>query len=361
MGSGEWVVVDGSMGEGGGQILRTAVALAAVLGRPLRIVNIRAKRRPPGLRPQHLTAVRAVAAISGGKLRGAEVGSTSLEFMPGRVRGGRYRFDVGTAGSVALIIQALAPVLAYSDSPVEVELTGGTDVPMAPTIDYMREVFARIVAMLGYEIEIRVLRRGHYPRGGGRVVVRVPDPPGGFRARSFVERGPLKGVYVRSHAVRLPGSIAERQARSAASLVRERLGVEPIVRIEAYKPHSDPHLGPGTGVLVWAVFGETVMGGDSIGKKGKPAEVVGREAAESLLEDMATGAALDRHMSDMAPVYLALAGGVSTVFGARLTGHASTILELLSIMVDGFEYRILEGGLERPFKAELRGAGVSPR
>lgn len=191
--------------------------------------------------------------------------------------------------------------------------------------------------------------------------MRAPDPPEGFRARSFVERGYLKGVYIRSHAVRLPGSIAERQARSAASLVRERLGVVPEVEIEAYKPHSDPHLGPGTGILVWAVFDEAVMGGDSIGRKGKPAEVVGREAAESLLEDLGTGAALDRHMSDMAPVYLALAEGDSTIFGAKLTSHASTILELLSIMVDGFEYRILEGGLDSPFKAELKGAAVAPR
>ncbi|MCE4615510.1 MAG: RNA 3'-terminal phosphate cyclase [Aeropyrum sp.] len=348
------VEIDGSMGEGGGQILRTAVALSAVTGRPIRVFNIRAKRKPPGLRPQHLTAVRAVAEIAGGRLSGASVGSTRLEFTPGIIRGGRYRFDVGTAGSVALVIQAITPVLAFADSSVEVVVTGGTDVPMAPTIDYMREVFRPILYNLGLEMEIEVERRGHYPRGGGLVRVRVPSPPGGFRPRDFLERGGIRRVGIRSHAVRLPGSIAERQANSAAELVRRRLGVEPRVELETYPPGRDPHLGPGTGILVWAEFEHTVMGGDSLGRKGKPAEKVGREAATTLVEDVETGAALDRHMSDMIPVYLALSSGPSLIYGARLTSHAATTLELLRIIVDGFEYRILEGGEGQPFKAEIR-------
>ncbi len=353
-----WVEIDGSMGEGGGQILRTSVALAAIAGKPLRIVNIRAKRKNPGLRPQHLTAVRAIAAISGGKLEGDRVGSMELTFRPGRIKGGSFRFDVGTAGSVSLVLQALLPVMAYAEAPVRVEIRGGTDVPMAPTIDYVREVLRPLLGFLGYEFTVRVKRRGHYPRGGGIVEVEVPRPPKGFKARDFTERGRLVEARIRSHAVRLPRHVAERQARSASEVLRRELRVEPRTEIEWYEPGRDPHLGPGSGVLAWLVFEKTVMGGDSIGKKGKPAEVVGREAAEQLVEDYRTGAALDRHASDMLPVYLALAEGVSTIHGALLTSHAQTILELLKIIIDGYKYEIVEGAPGAPFKARIHGAGV---
>ncbi len=352
------VEIDGSMGEGGGQILRTSIALAAITGRPLRIFNIRAKRSNPGLRPQHLTAVRAIAALSGGRLEGDRVGSMELRFTPGRIRGGRYRFDVGTAGSVSLVLQALLPVMAYADGPITVEIRGGTDVPMAPTIDYIREVLRPLLAMLGYRFTVRVKRRGHYPKGGGIVEVAVPSPPRGFKARSFTERGELVEARVRSHAVRLPRHVAERQARSASEVLRRELGVEPRVELEWYEPGRDPHLGPGSGVLAWLVFKEAVMGGDSIGKRGKPAEQVGREAAEQLVEDYRTGAALDRHASDMIPVYLALAEGDSLIHGAMMTSHAHTVLELLKLIVEGYSYEILEGGPGKPFKARIRGAGV---
>lgn len=354
----ETVVIDGSMGEGGGQILRTAIALAAIAGKRLKIVNIRAKRNPPGLRPQHLTAVRAVASISRGKLRGDKVGSVTLEFEPGTIKGGVYRFDVGTAGSISLVLQALLPVMAYANSPVRVTITGGTDVARAPTIDYISEVLRPLLAMVGYEFRIEVRRRGHYPRGGGIVVAEVNSPPQGFKGRDFVERGVLKEIKIRSHAVRLPRHVAERQARSAARIVEGELGVKPKFELEAYPPGRDPHLGPGSGVLVWAVFEKSVMGGDSIGEKGKPAEKVGMEAARSLLEDVRTGAALDRHASDMMPVYLALAGGLYKVKGAKLTSHALTLLELLKLILDGFEYTILEGAPDKPFLAELRSKGI---
>ena len=352
------IEIDGSMGEGGGQILRTSVALAAILGVPLRIYNIRAKRRNPGLRPQHLNAVRAIAALSQGRLEGDRVGSMEIRFWPGRIRGGSIEVDIGTAGSISLVLQAMLPVMAYAESPVRVRIRGGTDVPMAPPIDYVREVLARLLERLGYRIMVRLYRRGHYPRGGGLVEVEVPDPPRGFRPVSFMDRGRMLGVYGRSHAVRLPAHVAERQARAAVSVIRRRLGVEPVIEVESYRPGEDPHLGPGSGIVVWALFEETVMGGDSLGERGKRAEVVGEEAAMRLVEDIETGASLDRHASDMIPVYLALSGGVARVYGARLTTHTKTVLDLLSIMLDGFQYRILEGGEGLPFKVEVRGVRV---
>lgn len=352
------VVIDGSMGEGGGQILRTAVALSTILGVPVRIYNIRAKRKNPGLRPQHLTAVKAVAQLSGAKVEGARVGSMELTFTPGRIRGGSYRFDVGTAGSVSLVLQALLPVLAYAPEPVDLTITGGTDVPMAPTIDYIRYVLSWFLGVVGYGVNIEVKRRGHYPRGGGIVRVRVNNPPGGFKPFKIVERGRLLGVRGVSHAVRLPRHVAERQARAAAEVLKKELGVDASIELEWYEPGKDPHLGPGSGILVYAVFQGSVMGGDALGARGKRAEVVGREAAMKLVEDIKTGAALDRHLSDMVIVYAALAEGVSEFTGANLTMHAWTVLKLIELMVEEFEYKV-EGDIGSPFKASIKGLGVS--
>ncbi len=345
--------IDGSMGEGGGQILRSALSIASIMGIPVRVYNIRAKRRNPGLRPQHLTAVKALAEITDAKVKGAYVGSRDLIFEPRTVKGGNFRFDVGTAGSVSLVLQALLPVLAFAPKSVQVEVRGGTDVPMAPTIDYFRKIFLWYLDAIGYHVELRLLRRGHYPRGGGIVKVFIEDPPKGFRESSFTERGEIKEINIYSHAVKLPKHVAERQGKAASSVIEEKLRVKPKVNVEWYPPDKDPHLGPGSGVLVEAICERSKLGGDSLGAKGKRAEVVGREAAEILLEDLATSAPLDRHMSDMILIYLAFASGISEIFGAKLTMHAHTMLKLLEIMVEGFSYKIIEGDLNKPFKARI--------
>jgi len=351
------VIIDGSMGEGGGQILRTAVALSAVTGRPIKVINIRAKRRNPGLRPQHLTAIRALAEITGARVRGAHVGSMEVEFWPGPVRGGSYEFDVGTAGSVSLVLQALLPALAYADSPVRVRITGGTDVKMAPTIDYMKEVFLEHLKKFGYNVRLTVKRRGHYPKGGGIVEVEIPSPPRGFNPVQLVNRGGLQGVFGRSHAVRLPRHVAERQARAASELLRRELGVEPRIEVEWYEPGRDPHLGPGSGIALWATFDSSIMGADALGERGKRAEIVGREAASKLIEDVRTGSAVDRYASDMLPPYMALAEGESSYTGARLTSHAETMFQLLRLILP--EARIeVEGERGRPFRAWIEGVGL---
>jgi RNA 3'-terminal phosphate cyclase (ATP) len=359
----EPLVIDGSMGEGGGQILRSALALSAILQQPVKIVNIRAKRRNPGLRPQHLTAVKALAALSHARVEGAYVGSTSLYFEPRHIRGGRYEFNVGTAGSVSLVLQALLPVAAFATAPVYVRVTGGTDVPMAPTIDYMRFVLLNHLSRIGFEASIRLLRRGHYPRGGGIVEVEVLDPPGGFRGVDYINTGLLRGLHIISHAVKLPKHVAVRQARAAEETLRERLGrgVAISVDLEWYEPGRDPHLGPGSGILVYAKYENTVLGADSLGQRGKRAEKVGKEAAEKLIEDMATGAPLDRHMSDMILIYLALADKSSEVRGAKLTSHAQTMFELLKLMVPGFSYEIREGSIGSPFRATIMPGAIPPK
>jgi len=352
------IVIDGSMGEGGGQILRTALGLSAVLGKPIRIINIRAGRPNPGLRRQHMIAVKAVAAISNARVRGLRLGSTVLEFEPDGLRSGRFRFDIGTAGSVTLVFQALMPVLPFVPGPVEVELRGGTDVPWSPPIDYVRFVLSRLLERFGFRVEVELYRRGHYPRGGGRVVFRVAEPPGRLRAVSLVERGEVRRVEGLSHAVRLPRHVAERQARAAMELLRSRLSGVPVhVDVEWYEPSRDRHLGPGSGVVVWALTEHSVLGGDSLGARGKRAEVVGEEAAKKLLEDLETGMALDRHASDMLFPIALLACGESLLGGARLTMHAYTNMEVARIMAgDRGVVELVRGGeREKPFVARVRG------
>lgn len=358
---GEVVEIDGSFGEGGGQILRTTLALSALTGRPVRIYNIRAKRPRPGLQRQHMVSVRAVAELAGARVEGLRLGSTEIVFYPGRLRSGRFRFDIGTAGSITLVLQAILPVMAYAPGPVEVEIRGGTDVPWSPPVDYVRHVLRRLLARMGFEFDIVVKRRGHYPRGGGMVVARVVRPPGRLKAVDYSVRGRVLAVEGLSHAVRLPRHVAERQARAAEALLRS-LNVPVKIDLEWYEPGRDPHLGPGSGIVVWAVAERSVLGGDALGAKGKPAEKVGEEAARKLLEDLETGKALDRHASDMMLTYAAIACGESLLGGARLTSHAETNMYVIRRVLPETAFEIIEGGeRDRPFLVRARGACLGRR
>ncbi len=352
------VEIDGSMGEGGGQILRTTLALSAVLGVPVKITNIRAKRKNPGLQRQHLTGVRAVAQLSNARVVGAALGSTTIEFYPGKLRGGEYRFDIGTAGSVTLVLQALLPILPFLEKPTKITVTGGTDVPWSPTIDYVIYVITKILSKVGLKLEAQLLRRGHYPRGGGMVIYRVDDPPRKLSPLILDERGEILEIRGRSHAVALPEHVAVRQARSAEEMLRGKLGRNIKIAIELEKdPQGKNVLGPGSGITLWAKCNNSVLGSDSLGARGKPAEKVGREAAQKLIEDLSTNAALDRHMSDMIIPFLALAGGTSKITGSKLTLHATTNIMVVRRLVP--DARIVVKGEENaPFMLEVRGIGL---
>ncbi len=309
------ITIDGSYGEGGGQILRTAIALSSLTGKPVEVVNIRAKRPNPGLQPQHLTGVKAAALLTNAEVVGAERGSTRLVYRPGVVKCGQYTIDVGTAGSVSLVIQTLAPLLIYAPCPTKVTIVGGTDVSWSPPVDYMRFVFVPVLRKFGVDMEITLLKRGHYPKGGGRVVVET-RPVERLKAVEAPEFGRLARVGGISHCVNLPQHVAERQARAA----REALGLPAEIEIE-----RGEGLGPGSGVVLWAISDlDNVVGGDALGERGKPAEAVGREAAEELLAVLKSGASLDPHMADMAVLYMALADGVSRMSTPEVTSHLET-------------------------------------
>jgi len=354
----ELVEIDGSVGEGGGQILRTALALSALTGRPVRIYNIRAKRPRPGLQRQHLVSVKAVAELASARVEGLRLGSTEIVFYPGRVRGGEFRFDIGTAGSVTLVLQAVLPVAAFAPEPVKLWVRGGTDVPWSPPVDYVRFVLRRLLERMGYGFTVYLRRRGHYPRGGGVVEVFVEDPPRRLVAHDFSMHGGIRFIEGLSHAVRLPRHVAERQARAAERLLR-RLGVPVKIELEWYEPGRDPHLGPGSGIVLWAVGERSILGGDSLGAKGKPAERVGEEAAMKLLEDVETGRGLDRHASDMLVTYAAVACGRSVLGGARLTSHAWTNLYVVERILPEVRAVFVEGGeLGEPFVVEVEGVCI---
>ena len=343
-------VIDGSYGEGGGQILRTAVALSCITGEAIKVIKIRAKRPNPGLKHQHLTALKAASTICRARVEGLEVGSRQVTFIPNSISAGRFRFNVGTAGSVTLILQALLPIIAYAPSQVTLELSGGTDVPWSPPLDYVRYIMLPHLSKIGYKVLLKLSRRGHYPKGGGFVQVTVPLPPKSFHPLKLSVRGRVKEFKGVSHCVKLPKHVAERQAKAAEEVLRKGGIKAPVsIDLEYYEAGKDPHRGPGSGIVLWALAEDALLGSDSLGAKGKRAELVGKEAASKLLKDLRTGAALDTHMSDNILIYLGLAEGDSAIHGAELSMHALTVVwlikQFLPVKVD------ISGEVGKPFKA----------
>jgi RNA 3'-phosphate cyclase len=316
--------IDGAHGEGGGQLVRTAVALAAVTGTPIRIRDVRARRDRPGLAAQHLTAVGAVATLCGARCEGLALRSPAFEFHPGRLRAGEHVFDVGTAGSLTLVLQALLPAMLRAPGPCRVRLTGGTDVRAAPPLDYFRRVLLPLLARLGIAVDCRVVRRGYYPRGGGKVeVATTPATP---RPLALDAPGRLVRIDGLAHAGNLPAHIPERMR--AAALARLGAGRAPV-SVEARVLGADDAFGPGGAIVLWAECANTVLGAGRVAERGVPSEALGESAADELAADLEAGAALDVHAADQLPVYLALAGGESTFTVREVSLHAATALWLI--------------------------------
>jgi RNA 3'-terminal phosphate cyclase (ATP) len=342
--------------EGGGQIVRTTIALSALTGKEVKITKIRDKRPNPGLQAQHVIAARAVAAISGAETEGLLPGSRELVFKPGGHVAGCFSFNVGTAGSIPLILQAVMPSAAYAPAQVEFELTGGTDVPWSPTIDYVRLVELPLLQLMGYRATLAVHRRGHYPKGGGRVTI-VVDPPRALKAVGLLERGGGATVEGISHCVKLPSHVAQRQAAAA----REKLsasGVRDVnIALETYPPAQDPHFAPGSGIALAMKFvNGPILGADSIGERGKPAERVGEETANSLLAEFESKAAVDSHMGDILIPYMAVAEGRSEIQVSAITTHTLTNIKVAEVL-SGVKFQV-QGSLHEPGKISVEGISL---
>ena len=315
--------IDGSHGEGGGQLTRLAVALAAMTGRPLRLVRIRAGRARPGLRPQHLAAVRAIATLCDGSLAGDAIGSGELHFRPGRIRGGTYRFDVGTAGSIALVLQAILPVALRAAAPSLVTIAGGTDVPKAPPLDYLRLVFLPLLGRMGAEVGIDLLRRGYYPRGGGEVQVRIPGVAR-LDALRLDQPGSVQAICGVAHVANLPPHIAERMSAAA----RESLGDLGPVQIKTQLLGEAEAVGRGGAVVVVARTENGVLGAGTVAERGVPAERLGSEVGWELRRDLEGGAGVDIHAADQLLIYAAQATRPSVFTVRRASLHAATVMWL---------------------------------
>jgi RNA 3'-phosphate cyclase len=320
--------IDGAHGEGGGQLVRTAVALSAITGNAVRIGNIRAKRDKPGLAPQHIAAVRAVAQFCDAATEGLEVGAGSLRFQPQRLHGGEVAIEIGTAGSITLVMQALLPVMIAAGVPASACIAGGTDVRGAPALDYFREILLRHVAHMGVVAELRIDRRGYYPRGGGqaRVILTGQHRPV-LRPLRLDSPGALRRIGGIAHVANLPAHIATRMRSAMLAGLGDSLASLADVDTPVLT-HAEA-IGQGGAVAGWAECEHSVLGACRVAERGVRAEALGEAVGTELRADIGSGAALDRHAADQILIYLALAGGRSSVTTRAITLHAQTAMWLI--------------------------------
>lgn len=318
------IVIDGAHGEGGGQIVRGAVALATVTHQECRIENIRAKREKPGLAAQHVAAARAVAELSSAEVEGLEVGSRVLVFRPGEVKAGSYAIDVGTAGSVTLVLQACLPVAFAAPAAVRLRLTGGTDVPWSPPLDYLARVFLPLLRRCGGQADITTIRRGYYPRGGG-VVEAIVSPTAVWRPLLSEEPKPPRTIRGIAHASHLPEEVPKRMKHAAM----RRLHGRGDVKIEERLYAGDEAIGQGAALVLWTDSEGSLLGADSLGARGKPSEQVAKEAATALVAELDGGSTLDIHAADQLLLYLAQAVEASAFLVREVSGHLVTQAWLL--------------------------------
>jgi len=336
------IYIDGSYGEGGGQIIRTAVALSAVTATEVTITNIRRNRPKPGLKAQHMSAIRTAADMTGARISGLKPGSTEITFSPGDIPGGHYNIDIGTAGSITLLLQCLVPVALSAQEPVSLDITGGTDVAWSPPINYMDHVLLPVLSAMGLKCNIRLQRRGYYPRGGGRVTaliqpsvleatdlekekVKERDNDKGSDKEKEKEPCMVSGI---SHSSNLPSHVARRQADAAAQALEKAGYSSSIDTWTANFPST------GSGITLWCGH----AGGSALGKRGLPAEKVGKAAAGEIITELGSGAAVDVHLADQLIPYMGLArGGSFTV--REVSEHTKTNIWVVEQFLD-VEFRI---------------------
>jgi len=303
--------------------MRTALALAAALQTPVRVEGIRANRPQPGLKHQHLAGARALAQLTHGTLEGDTLGSTSLTFTPEPLMGGEFHFPIETAGSMTLLLQTVLPALAGARAHAVLELEGGTDVPFAPTWEYFTRVHVPTLERLGIEFTIERLSRGYFPAGGGRARVTVDAK--GLRDAPLPHGTPLGKIRGVSHSNGLPKHIIQRAAEAA----HDELATAGLASDIELEHHRGP--GSGMGVSLWTEGRFPPMGADGVGRRGRPAEEVGREAARALIAEARAKCSVDAHQADMLPPFLALSGGGTYTVRGR-TGHLETTLSVVEQM-----------------------------
>ncbi|MBW4644595.1 MAG: RNA 3'-phosphate cyclase [Goleter apudmare HA4340-LM2] len=328
------IEIDGSYGEGGGQVLRTSLSLAAITGTPIRIAGIRAGRRKPGLAAQHLTAVRAAAKICHADLRGDALGSMMLEFIPdSSVQPGHYTFDVteaqqgSSAGAITLVLQTVLLPLSLASADSQVILRGGTHVPYSPTMTYIEQVYLPMLHQMGIEAKAKLRAWGWYPQGGGEMQIQVS---GGktLNGINLLERGNLRQVKGLAVVTELPAHIPQRMANRADNLLRQA-GLK-----TAIQPLREKGVAPGAGIFLTAEYQHSLTGFGGFGRLRIPAEKVADIACRQLLQFHQTGAPVDEHLADQLLLPAALASEKSQYRVAEISTHLTTnaaIIELFGL------------------------------
>lgn len=357
------VSIDGAMGEGGGQVLRTALSLSAATGQPFEIVRIRANRLQPGLRPQHVAAVRAVAMVCGARVGGVFEGSPDLRFEPGPVAAGEFRFEIATAGALTLVLQAVLPALAQAAGPSRVEVTGGTHVPSSPPYHYVAQHWAEAVRPLGLNVRFHLDRAGFYPRGGGQASAVVQPWRRGAGPLVLDERGPLVALRGTSAVARIKSDVARRQRSAAEGLLWESRRLE-----SSWQELNLPAASPGSFAMIEAVFEKGRAAFSLLGQRGQRGEVLGERLARTALRFLEGEGAVDPHLADQLALPMALGGG-GRLTTSEVTPHLETVAAVMRLF--GLDARTHgrsggPGGLEvgpltAPALAGYAGSSMEPR
>jgi RNA 3'-terminal phosphate cyclase (ATP) len=333
--------VDGSQKSGSGTILRSAIAMAAILNEPLHIRNIRTKRPEPGLRPQHLEAVLTAAKLCHATVEGAALSSKELKFYPGDIAGGRVDAEIGTAGSIPMLLVTVLPMCAFARDPVCLHISrGGTDVLHSPTINYLGSVLFPILEKMGLRVALNITKYGYYPKGMGEVTVEAQPVPklGCLVLEEFGSLERLEGISVCTCLA--DRNVARRQAEMAERLLRSR-GLRPAIRVA--NDFSNPRQ-KGSSLTLWAQTNRgAILGGDAIGELRKSSEAVGQEAALNLLREVEAKATVDVHLADLLVPYVALAKGRSVFLTRTITDHLETNIWLAQKML-GVKFKTRRAG-----------------
>jgi RNA 3'-terminal phosphate cyclase (ATP) len=344
------IEIDGSYGEGGGQILRTSISLSAITGKAVQIRNIRANRDKPGLRPQHMVAVRVLADLFQAKVENLRLGAEWIRFSPepDKFDGSITRVDIGTAGSITMVLQTVIPSVALAGKSLNIRIIGGTDVRMSPTTDYIRYILHAAYQRLGIEFNIEVLKRGYYPKGGGIIDAKVNacSRPGSLDMLNSRRIDPK----ITSVCCCLPKEVSERQISSAILKLEKN-----EVRCNNYSSSFESSASPGSSILVYSEsnFGPYI-GGDSIGERGKRSEKIGEEASARFLDNYQADVPIDFFLADMLLVPLSLAQGKSRYRVGKVTEHLKTNLRIVS-QIAACKYHILPA--EKSHIITIEGAG----
>ncbi len=319
--------IDGSYGEGGGQILRTAVALSVLTKKPVEIDNIRANRPTPGIKPQHYAAMKSIEEICYGKSEGLEIGSSHLKFTPGEINGGKYKFDIGTAGSITLVFQACLLSAIKTREPIIMRVTGGTDVRWAPSWDYFDKVFLKLLQKMGVSVETQLIKRGYYPKGGGEATLTI-NPSKEILPLHFGKQQDFSEVNGILNIANLPDHIGTRMKHAAIKMLLKK-NLKAAIKIEEAQS-----LSTGTGITLWVQSQDAVIGSTNLGEVGIPAEKIGEDAALQILQDIDVGATIDIHAFDQIIPYFAIARNGSVCVVREVSNHAKTNMWLVKQFFD---------------------------